>query len=76
MHLQLIDTKTKYSRRKIDLGPKVILELKKWKVACPENELNLMFPNEVCQPLNYSNLVQRYFLTALGKAILPKIRTT
>ena len=61
---RFFDTKTRYSRRKIDLGPMVILELKKWKLACPKSDLDLMFPNEAGQPMNYSNM---YFITALKK---------
>jgi Phage integrase family. len=52
-------TKTKYSRRKIDLGPMV--ELKKWKLACPKSDLDLIFPNEAGQPMNYSKYGQAVF---------------
>lgn len=107
-------TKTKCSKRKIDLSPTVMLELKKWKLACPKakakdteenlyanerfyqatdrhtgkssyvkgnvinqdpdryehitSELDLIFPNEAGQPMNYSNMVQRHFIPALEKA--------
>lgn len=44
------DVKTDTSRRKIDLGPSTMAELKKWCVACPPNRLNLIFPNDVGQP--------------------------
>ena len=67
-------TKTKASNRKIDLGRKVITVLKKWKLACPKNELDLIFPNEAGKPMNYSNMIKRYFLPALTAAKLPKIR--
>jgi integrase len=66
--------KTKTSKRKIDLGPTVLTELKKWKLACPKNELDLIFPNNAGEPINYSNMVQRYFLPALRTANLPKVR--
>jgi integrase len=66
--------KTKTSKRKIDLGPTVLTELKKWKLACPKNELDLIFPNKVGEPINYSNMVQRHFLPALRNANLPKVR--
>jgi integrase len=56
------------------LGPAMIKELKAWKLACPPNNLDLVFPNEVCNPVNHNNLVNRYFLPALKKAGLPKIR--
>lgn len=66
--------KTKGSRRHIDLSPVVVRELKKWRLACPANNLNLVFPNEAGEPMNYSNMVQRYFLPALKSADLPRIR--
>jgi integrase len=67
-------TKTKTSNRKIDLGPTVIAELKKWKLACPQNKLDLVFPNKAGAPINYSNMVTRYYRPALETADLPKIR--
>ena len=77
---QFFPTKTKGSKRKIDLSPAVILELKKWKLACPktkpnptnpdgpEIEIDLMFPSETGGPMNYSNMIQRHYLPALEKA--------
>jgi integrase len=65
---QFFPTKTRDSKRKIDLSPAVMLELKKWKLACPKNDLDLIFPNEAGEPMNYSNMVQRHFLPALEKA--------
>jgi integrase len=67
-------TKTKASNRKVDLGPTVLSELKKWKLACPPNERDLIFPNEAGEPINYSNMVQRHFLPGLTAANLPRIR--
>ncbi len=68
------DTKTETSDRKIDLGPAMMAELKKWKVACPPNELDLVFPNQAGNPINHNNLVNRHFNPALENAELPKIR--
>ncbi len=68
------DTKTETSDRKIDLGPAMMAELKKWKVACPPNELDLVFPNQAGNPINHNNLVNRHFNPALEAAELPKIR--
>jgi len=67
-------TKTKTSNRKIDLGPTVLSELKKWKLACPKHDLDLVFPNEAGEPINHSNMVQRHFIPALRAAGLSKIR--
>lgn len=68
------DVKTKTSNRKIDLGPVTITELKKWKLACPKNKLDLIFPNEAGQPINNSNMRYRYFDPALKAAGLLKMR--
>lgn len=48
--------------------------LKKWKLACPKSELNLVFPNKAENPINHNNLVNRHFNPALKAAGLPKIR--
>lgn len=66
--------KTKTSKRKIDLGPTVITELRKWKLTCPKNSLDLVFANKAGEPINYSKMVQRQFLPALRAADLPKVR--
>ena len=68
------DTKTETSNRRIDLGPVMIAQLKKWQLACPPNRCNLMFPNESAQPMNYSNMVQRYYMPALKKAKIKRIK--
>jgi len=66
--------KTRSSKREIDLGPATIRALKKWRLACPPNKLDLMFPNEAGQPLNHNNMVTRYFNPALAKAKIDRIR--
>jgi len=66
--------KTKGSRRKIDLGPTMMQELKLWRVACPPTDLGLIFPNEAGGPINHNNLVSRHFLQALRAAGIEKIR--
>jgi integrase len=71
---QFFSPKTKGSRRKIDIGPQTIRELKKWRLACPSSSVDLVFPNEAGGPVNYSNMMQRYFYAALAGACLPLIR--
>ena len=66
--------KTSASNRKIDIGPSMIAKLKEWKLACPPNAHDLVFPNKVGRPINHNNLIQRHFYPALEKADLPKIR--
>ena len=36
-------------------------ELKLWRLACPANELDLIFPNEAGGPINHNNLVDAVF---------------
>jgi integrase len=36
--------KTETSKRTIPIGPFVVSTLKKWKLACPKVELDLVFP--------------------------------
>jgi integrase len=66
--------KSKTSTRKIDLGPSMIAALKKWKMACPPDENDLVFPNEAGNPMNHGNLLKRHFYPALKAAECPKIR--
>ena len=68
------DTKTVTSNRKIDLGPSMMSELKRWRLACPPNELDLMFPNGAGGPLNHNNVVSRHFNPALKRAKLGHVR--
>ena len=67
-------TKTKASNRRIDLGPAVMTELKKWNLACPNSDLNLVFPNSAGQPIDHHNMVRRCFLPTLKAAELPRMR--
>jgi integrase len=66
--------KTKYSIRKIDLSPMVIKALAEWKLKSGGNDESLIFPNESGEPMNYSNMMNRYFKKALIKAGISKIR--
>ncbi len=68
------DVKTAASKRRIDLGPGMMAELKKWKLACMPSRLNLIFPNESAQPINHTNMRHRYFKHALKKSGVRKIR--
>jgi len=51
------DVKTTKSNQRVDIGPATMLELKRWKVACPPSRLKLAFPNEAGGPR------KDYFLT-------------
>jgi len=71
---RFFDTEAETSNRRVDIGPALLTELKRWKLACPRSDLGPMFPSETGGPINYSNLVQRFFLPALQAAGLPRTR--
>lgn len=73
-HGRFFAPKTEGSARRIDLSPMVLRELAAWKLKSGGREEDMVFPNEQGQPLNYSNMVQRYFLKALKDAELPRVR--
>ncbi|MBF0509232.1 MAG: site-specific integrase [Deltaproteobacteria bacterium] len=66
--------KSATSNRKIDLGPAMMGALRRWRMACPPNELDLMFPNENGQPLDPTNVLRRILHPALVAAGLPIMR--
>ncbi len=73
-HGRFYEPKTKSSKRKIDLAPQLLAQLKKWKLACPNSELDLVFPNEAGKPLSPINVVRRKFEPALKKSGAERIR--
>ncbi len=66
--------KSKESKRKIDLGPTTMAELKSWKLGCPPNDLDLIFPNGNGKPLCQSHMLSRYFFPTMKEADIPRIR--
>ena len=68
------EPKSKTSRRRIYLGLSAMKALRTWRLACPPNELDLIFPNEAGEPLNHNNMVSRYFNPAVKEAGLGKVR--
>ena len=73
-HGRFYEPKSTTSRRKIDLGPTVMAKLRKWKLACPPSDLDLVFPSDSGTPLDKNNLVQRHYDPALRRAGLRRIR--
>ena len=73
-HFHFYEPKTKTSKRKVDVPPQMIRQLKEWKIACPVNDFDLIFPNENGKPMSALNMYNRKFLTALKEAKLNKIR--
>jgi integrase len=66
--------KSKTSDRRIDIGPSVISELRKWRIACPHSPFDLIFPNQVGKPMCQSKMLSRYFFPALKSAGIKRIR--
>ena len=66
--------KSKASNRNINLGPSMMMTLKRWRLACPSSDLNMIFPNEAGRPINHNNMVNRHFEPALKKAGIDRIR--
>ncbi len=64
--------KTKNARRKVDMTPTLVHELKEHKLSCPKGELDLVYPNSEGDILDPDNMIKRGFLPALREA---KIRT-
>jgi integrase len=60
--------KTKNAIRKIDLTDRLVRELRAWKLACPVNEHDLVFPSPQGKQSQHDNVVKRYFNPALRKA--------
>jgi integrase len=73
-HGRFYEPKSPTSRRKIDLGPTVIRQLKQSNLDCPRNRLDLVFPSDEGTPIDNNNLVRRHFDPAMRKAGLRKIR--
>src|SRR4029077_3690131 len=69
------EPKTKYSRRRIDVDPVLLLELKKWKLMLPKCDLDdLVFPSASGQPLHRSTVYRQGFLPAIRRSGVPRIR--
>jgi integrase len=73
-HFAFYDPKSVSSRRKVDIPPQAIKQLKEWRLACPPCDLDLVFPNEDGKPMSALNMFNRKFIPALTKAKLRKIR--
>jgi len=73
-HGQFYKPKSKASRRKIDMAPELVNELKKWKLACLPSDLDLVFPSGAGTPTDAANMLKRRFFPALNRAKLPRIR--
>jgi integrase len=66
--------KSRTSNRHIDIGPVMMKELRSWRLACPPNKLDLVFPNASGGPIDHNNLNYRHFKPALKKSGIGKMR--
>ena len=66
--------KTKAGTRFVELPSFVMRRLNEWRVACPNGEHNLCFPNSQGGPMNDRNFRSRMFYPALRRAKLRRIR--
>jgi len=65
--------KTTNALREIDITNDLVFELKKWQLACPISEHNLMFPTKTGHITCHDNVIKRYFGPALTKAKLKHV---
>lgn len=65
--------KSKSSIRKIDIPDTLIYELRRWKLACPANDHDLVFPSAEGKASCHDNVVKRHFNPALKKAGLDHV---
>ena len=62
------ELKTAHSQRVVPLTAGLISELKRWRLACPISEADLVFPNRSGRPHSSSNFLKRLFYPAFGRA--------
>jgi integrase len=70
---QFQEPKTQYSIRKIDMTERLVKELKAWKLACPINEYDLVFPSPEGYATMHTNVMKRFFYPALRGAGLRQV---
>jgi len=65
--------KTKNAKRAIDLTNEMVHELKVWKLRCPPNPHNLLFPSPEGSITQHDNMMKRVFIPALQRAGLRQV---
>jgi integrase len=71
---KLSSPKSRYSRRRIDMSPTLVAELKRHKFACPPSEIDLVFCNPYGKFLDPNNIIKREFHPALRRAQIKRVR--
>jgi integrase len=67
--------KSKAGERTVPVPPKVLAELREWKLACPKGKQDLVFPTKIGTVESHPNLVERVLLPtmlAAGVSVLKK----
>jgi integrase len=67
-HGRFYEPKSARSRRKIDVPEDLLHELKRWKLACPIGELDLVFPTSQGSPIDASNWLKNVWHPARRRA--------
>ncbi len=70
---RLYEPKTGTSKRRIDIPSSLTLELKKWKLQCPANTMNLVFPARHGHSVIHNRFTATHFKRALKKAGLKHV---
>jgi len=65
--------KSDYSVRKVDVPDELMHQFKLWKMACPVNEHNLLFPSREGKLSAHGNVVRRHFKPMLDIAGIKKV---
>lgn len=68
------EPKTKASRRAVELSDELVSDLKRWRLACPKSEHDLVCPAANGRPMQSSDLLRTGFLPALRRAGVRKVR--
>jgi integrase len=66
--VRFYEPKTKAGRRSIDLAPELVHALRAWKLACPPNDLDLVFPTDQGTPKHRSTITHEGLRPALKAA--------
>jgi len=62
------ELKTAHSQRTVPLTSGLVADLKRWRLACPNGDLDLVFPSPRGRPLSASNFLKRVFYSAFERA--------
>lgn len=70
---RFFEPKTDAGRRQIPLQPELLSALKRWRLACPPSEHDLVFPTDAGQPAHRSTVLKRGLYPALRRAGLRRV---